>query len=425
MIKAIYKKREENMKHFFCFSLFIVNIFLCSISSQEFPYKALIIVPTADLVTEPLYLRYADVEKAYSFLPICWGPSSADKSICPRQHQALFNEHVNVVAIHGEEVCIEISNAFYQIKDTAEPQTTYWTLKKYTCPIDRLPEAIHHYLPPAIDYHNKNMQEANSNIITLTWPLYDATTKLRYSAGTRFVYDGMTDDGYFTYIYNHLLHTLHKIEIPKRYACMGTPIEPQICISHFVKLLQDWTRSSGFIPLVWGGISFAKRMTMEGFTLNYAHDEQSNKQAYWQLHEDIGPDSVHTGFDASGLVLRAAQICGIPYFFKNTPTAEQHIRHIAPDESLEEGDILYIPGGLLVVSDIAQNKMIGTFGYQFGFGKVIERSISDIFEDIDSYSELMKAYNIKCPLKLKNKQGKTITLVTTYAFLKLASLWQQ
>lgn len=395
-------------------------MFCCNFA-QEVPYKALIVVPVADLVCEPLSLKYGDIEEAYKTIPISWGPIYADKSICPRQHQALFNEQVTVVATQKDEVCIEITNAFSQINAVTEPQAArYWTLQKNIFPLDALPQDIQCCFPQPVNYCTKNMHEINNNVITLAWPFYDATTKLRYSVGTRFVYIDQTDDAYITYIYNPLLHALHKVMIPKRYALVGSHNQPEICISNFVKLLRDWARSAGFIPFVWGGVSFSKRVTMEGFELKYAQDAYGDQRAYWQLCEDDGP--IYTGFDASGLILRAAQICGIPYFFKNSAMVQEYASSSC--EQLQEGDLIIIPNGLLVVSDITNNKVIGAFGYQFGFGKVVERTLADVFEGINNYADLLYACQNQYSLKLKDKKGNIIGSTKNYWFLKLASLWQ-
>jgi len=62
----------------------------------------------------------------------------------------------------------------------------------------------------------------------------------------------------------------------------------------------------------------------------------------------------YSGFDASGLILRAAQIAGLPYFYKNSTTALANLHAVLPARLPKEGDILGAVGkGLIVVvSDI-------------------------------------------------------------------------
>jgi len=408
------------MRFFVVLTSFIA---LCSfVQVQHAVYKALVVVPVVDLVTEPLSLKHNNVEQAYNNIPVSWGPLHYNKSICSRQHQALFNEVVRVVETRGKEVCIEITNAFSETPRTRHPQRRYWTLKRNICPLHVIPQAIRHYIPEPIDYNNKDMYQANLHIITLRWPFYDSVTQQRYSAGARFVYGGSTGDEYITYIYDHVMHSMRKTMIPKRYVVVGVPVNTQIRITNFVKLLRAWAGAAGFIPFVWGGISFTKRNTMEGFLLKYANDAKGKRRAYWQLNQKNNPP--HNGFDASGLILRAAQICGIPYFFKNTTAAMCHVRHMVLSEVIQEGDLIWIPGGLFVVSDLSRSRLIGAIGYQHGFGKVVERSLSQIFEGISSYADFARAYKDQRPLAMKNSSGKTYNTVTQYAILKLASLWE-
>ncbi len=411
------------MQYIRFFIISISFIVLCSsVQIQHAVYKALIVVPITDLVTEPLSVKNNNVEQAYKDIPVSWGPLHYNKSICPRQHQALFNEIVRVIETREKEVCIEITNAFSETTRTKQPQELYWTLKKNICPLHVIPQAIQHYIPEPIDYNNNNIYQVNLHVITLNWPFYDSVTQQRYSAGTRFVYDGIAGDLYVTYIYDYMTHSMRKIMIPIRYAVIGAPENVQMRIANFVKLLRKWANVAGFIPFVWGGISFAKRNEMEGFLLKYVNDIKKQQRAYWQLNKKS--NSPHSGFDASGLILRAAQIYSIPYFFKNTTTAMHHIRHMKLSEVIQEGDLIWVPGGLFVVSNLLHNKLIGTIGYQHGFGKIVECSLSQIFKGINSYDDFARAYKDQRPLSMKNSSEKIYNTVTQYAILKLKSLFE-
>lgn len=397
--------------------LLISLLYVSTLYTQTESYEAVIVVPVADLVTEQLSLKYDDAEQAYAAIPVSWGPQLLDKLICPRQHQALYNEIVQVTETHEKEVCITLHNVISTATKNKQERIKFWTLKKNIAPLHTIPSVMQHYIPQPIDFRDPDLYQTNNNVITLTWPLHDTNTKKRYSAGTRFIGSTTVNNAYITYTYDHETSSLQKIIIPKRYACLGSPFSLQSRVTNFVKLLRDWTRSAGFIPLVWGGTSCAQRHTQEGFSLHYAKDFTGNKRAYWELHEKNS--SPHSGFDASGLILRAAQICGIPYFFNNSADAALSMQHIQQNETVNEGDILWMPGGLLIVSDIQNNKIISALGYQYGFGKVVELSLSDLIENVSTYNDLMQAYKNQKPLYVKDNSGNVIKHVTEYLLLKL------
>ena len=122
--------------------------------------------------------------------------------------------------------------------------------------------------------------------------------------------------------------------------------------------------------------------------------------------------------------MRAAQICGIPYAYKNTITAAKNLRKIDTFETVQEGDLLWVPGGLLVISDIAHNRILGVLGYQFGYGKIVELKLSQLFNDITTYEELLENYRAHKPLQTKKADGTLSRTIPTYKILKLKSVWE-
>ncbi len=59
-----------------------------------------------------------------------------------------------------------------------------------------------------------------------------------------------------------------------------------------------------------------------------------------------------SGFDCAGIISRAAQMCGIPYYFKNTYTLAHYLKSLSIDTHLQEGDLIWIPGHVMIVSDL-------------------------------------------------------------------------
>ena len=78
-----------------------------------------------------------------------------------------------------------------------------------------------------------------------------------------------------------------------------------------------------------------------------------NKQlTYWDRIGDF--EKPLAGFDCSGMILCAAQIAGLPYFFKNTDTLLGNLKPLRPTEELEAGDLVFYSGHVLVVSDLKE-----------------------------------------------------------------------
>jgi len=392
---------------------------------------AVCIVPVADLLTAPMatYRLNSDTKQAYKEIPLSWVET---KRVCPRDHQLLFNEIVNIIDENEDEYCLEIPQSFYETPTEEFPHFTYWTLKSNISKLtDLLPSALL-TIPLPISWAKQNIEDANQNVVTLKFPYYDATTNKTYSAGTRFssaharaqtrvivsLIDDPSGDKKTTRI------------ATSNCACHADESDLETYkpstekIHDFVNLLRAWAnRAEGYIPVVWGGCSFIHTYndaikiseqpttTLEGTTL-----------AYWaSTHQTAG---VHTGFDASALILRAAQICDMPYYYKNTLTAERHLQQLAPSDTLSEGDLIWIPGNLAVVSDVAENKVIALLGYWSGYGRVFETTVDKLFDSITTLDQLRQAALTKEKLTLVTLNDKTLD-ISTMKFLRMESIWEQ
>ncbi len=400
------------------------------------PQKAFIVVPIADLLTQPItsYNLAHTAQEAYQKIPISFGEAKKDIAICPRVHQALFNEVVMVHQEEGDEVEIAILNAFYTLprpsdytSDFSEkPQTRYWMLKKNIITFEqlKLQNVSTAYVPRPIECNTKNLTWCNRNTIALKMPFYDPVTKKTYSAGTRFVcVPSINRNCFTTFVYNDETHTFNATTIPV-HLCATPGIRTHAArIADFVSLLRSWMHTdNGFIPLVWGGCSFGQRCYNDHFNQKSVEQPSGDIYNYWSLPECT--TSPHSGFDASGFIVRAAQICGIPYFFKNSTTCAHHLKSIESPAQVREGDIIWVPGGLLVISNIKNNLIISSFGYQYGYGKVLEAPLEDVFEGIHTYDELINAYFNQEPIFTKKADGSISRTIESWKILRLASVWE-
>ena len=104
---------------------------LCFYTNIFSAQKAVIHVAIADLIGNPIGAIRPDdqAENAYNSIACC-GVQTNSSFSCPRLHQLLYNDIVEVIKIHNDEVCIRTTHAFYVTPSSSTPQTHYWTLKK-------------------------------------------------------------------------------------------------------------------------------------------------------------------------------------------------------------------------------------------------------------------------------------------------------
>ena len=195
---------------------------------------------------------------------------------------------------------------------------------------------------------------------------------------------------------------------------MSHNLSPSARRQQFVALVRSWAhQANGFIPYVWGGCSF----THTSWPHTFDEIETDNNQSYFALKNYL-----HTpkpGLDCSGLVYRAAQLVGIPYFCKNTFTIEHTLTRLQPGQQLREGDLIVVPGHVMIVSDIANNLLVEARSYHHGHGKVHEIELGKVFKDITSYTDLAAAYSSKAPLYRIDSNGKARDTFTQFALMQL------
>lgn len=211
-------------------------------------------MPIADLFGTPKPATRSEVPHAPD-------NPSIDEPACPRLHQLLFNERVEILECYEDTMLISIPQAFCTTRN--DPHLTqYWVNKNAIMPFDELrsqqlnPDNI---IPPAIHFAYPE-SVITPAIVTLSTPFTDTQTQQTFSAGTRFLKDSQTNE------HKHTIQvvaldaqkaqaiTLH---IPRTHCLTHErELSPDARIKQFVSLLKEWAHEdhNGFIPYVWGGV---------------------------------------------------------------------------------------------------------------------------------------------------------------------------
>jgi hypothetical protein len=369
-------------------------------------YAAVVTSPVADLIFQPMSELKDQYKKGFSYEQI---PVSGESIACPRAHQLRANDLVDVVEERDDEVRVFAPSFFYLRRDTIIPQHHYWMRKKDLMALQDIPICTPHQssIPEAIV-----VQKPIPYAVTLSKPWYDRTTKTQFSAGTRFASDGSDEKHHHIFVFNpHQKHYV-RTSCPLSYCLIpSSTLKEQR--KQMIDLARSWTTNKdGFIPYAWGGTSIGKRVN---YPRAHDHKIQRTDGTTPTYYEWPGRKSTpKTGIDCSGLILLAAQSVGIPYFCKNSYTAETTLRPVRSYDDLEIGDVIMFRGHVMLVADLERNTLIEARGYGDGYGKVHEIPLSEEFNGINTYEELIariasgepierldKERNVRDPLQIK------------------------
>lgn len=384
----------------------IFIIAFCSFYRNNAYQKAVTIVPVADLVGQSIG------KEKYNTIALFTHPVQ----FCPRMHQLIYNEVVTIVEEKGEEVCILLDSVFYEIAGNPSPQNTYWTLKKNILPLETIKKRGISLatIPNPIDFNNPQSLYDQS-IVSLALPFHDITNNRTYSAGTRFVKASSqsTKDKISVFAFDHSCTKSSIIHLPRSLCILSehqkTEREKK---SDFLRLLTIWAHQlNGFIPYVWGGCSFT--------SLAHAHHFVSNQIGQTHVYQPSTPmKHPYAGLDCAGLITRAAQLCGIPYFFKNTATLTNHLKEITRLHDVQEGDLIWFPGHVMVISSCKPAKIIEARAYGQGYGKIHELPLRDVFKGIDSLEKLFTHLEEKKALSRLARDGSIAHSVAKFKIVR-------
>lgn len=386
-------------------------------SNQNIKDKAVIIVPVADAVASPLSLLDANKPVYALYNSLSFSPDKGTNA-CPRLHQLIFNEVVTVKKVVGDEIQCEVANFFYY-DDRGACSRTFWIPKYSICMLSNIKSKLNSIPAPYCTQAQKRC--SHDLVITLAWPWYDIVTKKHYSAGTRFVHLPEKDmpNAYAVALINLSNFRPEVSFIPHGVAISSYPKNEQEGRKFLVQLIKQWI-AKGIVPYVWGGCSFVDYCSEDIFSHVFSVLYGENV-SYW-MRPNV-KKKPYTGFECSSLILRGAQICGMPYFFKNTATLSKCLRPLGVKEKLQNGDLIWYPGHVLIVSDIKNNRVIESVGYSIGYGKMHDVPLSKVFFGIKTYKELVNAYLSKKPIVRLNSKGTPAKTIENFVLFVLSSNW--
>ncbi len=385
---------------------------------------AVVVTPILDLGDSPS-LTIQSSGKAYDKFALDGGKKNPLTG-CPRMHQLIYHEIVKIQKKRGDLYEINVPNMFYVTPQSVTPRSdslvkkqhfiTFTELKRKKVDITKFPDPV--------SYDKKNESYDASNV-TLCMPYTEPHTKMTFSAGTRFKKvekdDEEQNEKISVYVFDKNVFSFITAEIPRNKLMLKPLRTVQDKIKAFVQLVRSWASlDSGFIPYVWGGSTFT-HVSNGSFTEVLATQEKT-PTSFFELSDF--PYYPRPGFDCSGLILRAAQICQIPYFFKNSTTIAQYLNELKND-SLQDGDLIVIPRHVMLVSSVKNNLLVEARSYTHGYGKVQELPLKKVFQGINTYDDLIKAYRNERSIFRLNSDNVIAEIIPQIKLVKIASTWDQ
>lgn len=365
---------------------------------------AVVKVPVADMLMNVASYYTSAVPRAlYKSLPLSCEPKGFP---CVRVHQMLFNELFFDATCLNAECTGKIPNAIYgynAIKN--QPINTYCSLTTSMIFLDELARKnLIKYIPAPCE-----MSKFFSKILVLVLPWKDAATGMQFSAGTRFV-RAMKHDRENLYAVRYInFDTMKPVSafIPKDRCVIVQDQSAQQKRTAMISMIRSWINHAAprIIPYVLGGSSYLAGVEN---TKPYLKEQSilGQKAAVYKRKETHKPC---WGLDCSELIWRAAQIVGIRYPWKSSLMVERFLKPLGAKQQVEVGDVIWVPGHVMLVSDVVHNKLIESVGYKSGFGKVHEIALKDRIQNCDSYAKLVRLMRAQRPIVFIGENGSTCT----------------
>ncbi|MBP9764773.1 hypothetical protein KBD08_00370 [Candidatus Babeliales bacterium] len=352
--------------------------------------------------TQQAVIKDPIVDMSVSFPAPKNPPASCENKSCFRAHQGLYNEIVHCIETHHHHVKIYYPHIKYHIDTTLPDQRhCFWVHKKHLAPLKKLDNDLIDVIP--------NPEYAKQPTVVLTYPWKG------FSVGTRFKHLPQHDTSAAFAIQKIDFHT-HAIQldfVPHSHGLSEQITDAQSTRKLFVTLvntLVDKVTLSGaqhVIPYIWGGSSYVEPYIDEVF---YNKDGCINR---------TGKSNPYSGYDCSEFIMRMAKIAGI-YFPWKTSTAIVHFcKDLKTNQTLEDGDIVWTQGHVMIISNIERNEIIEARGYPSGYGCVHRITLSECFDGINTFNDLLQRYYNKQTIQYKDKQGIVSEKTYNIKILKL------
>lgn len=380
--------------------LFLMFFFVTLSAFCTTDYNGFCSVPVADLLGGPIhdFFTIKSTKKAYKKLPYA---EKSNNFSSPRIAQLIFNQPVIIKEQRAEEIKVEIP--YLRYASTNGSHFTYWTLASN---ITRL----------------TNQNKIFTPLHTEKWFTLKQAVTLKgntYSAGTKFVCAKKQKYTITVYVYNSNTHKPEKIRIKKNLG-ITPPEHFEDKKQLFVSLCKEWANpKNGFIPYVFGGLSIDHPLQDDTYTTKKASFTKPKPSIFYtRPHEP----TIKTGIDCARMVLKAAEMSGLPLYAINTKELRKTLRPLKKDEPVEDGDIIIWKGHAAIISDAQNGLMIEARSYDSGYGKIHEIPYYKQLQGITTTQKLMEAHFNKLPLTRLNKDGSKSHLIYDLEILKLSTL---
>jgi len=334
-------------------------------------------------------------------------PASAvgTQGTCKRAYQGLLNEVVQCIEQKDDFVRIAFDGLIYGVNQANEPLNSFWISKKHLVALD----TVEPHTQGTATFPIPSYERHNGSTVVLTFPWNN------YSLGTRFVRVPSADSStaYGACLYNPEAKTTQYIQIPLSCGRIEQMQSPEQARTTFITIINSLFDRVSALPgqqvvaYAWGGASATRWYKDE--------DKHATADGKWVRSND--PQTPYSGYDCSSLPFRIAQASGIEYPFKTTGMLSKYGTTLAPHDTLQAGDLLWIPGHVLIISNLNKNELIEMRGYDAGFGKLDRTTLGQRFQNIVTYADLLQAYHTQQPLIARTKE--VTTQITDYKLIKL------
>lgn len=385
---------------------------------------------------------------------------SPDTKKCFRAHQGLFNDKLTVVSEKGDFVSVVYpNNSIVYGYDEKEKKFSevFWIYKNYIAKIkDVKNSGILNAIPGYFDEKTDGKE-----LVTLIWPFKSIMGKT-FSLGTKFVREKEKDkfdeqNNLIEYAIlvpdydNQKLYTdyVKKEDVVLSSADFSDKYDKKSSYNSnffdnkndldnknnnerekgkdrdfllkrlaFVKVVNnlidriDKNFNGNVIPYVWGGSSFTNLYDENKF-------EQKKDESGSDWQRDGKLEKIYNGYDCSEFVMRMAKVAGLNFPYKITSMIEKFKTGLEKTDKVQDGDLVWVPGHIMIVGSVENNELIESRGYGSGFGCVHRIKLKDIFNGIETYEQLKQVYDDKKPLELIDKFGKVQKKYDSFKILSL------
>jgi hypothetical protein len=318
-----------------------------------------------------------------------------------RAYQGLYNQTVEIIGQIPGCTRVKVPGVRYSLRND-KFDNSFCAKEKDLLRYTLLAESLRSHIP--------DKQYGKKPTIVLTYPWKN------FSIGTRFVHQPEQDlhNGFAVSYFDFKNKRLVSDVVPYQNGIQEKHKDSQEQRKLMVKLITDLVdrvarQDDGrqTIAYVWGGSS-----------CNTLYEDKNFYQSD-AGYEREGQNEPYSGFDCSSLIMKMAQIAGMNFPWKTSGVMEQALPALQKDEQIENGDLIWFAGHVMMITDVEKNELIQSRGYASGYGSVYKAKLPDVFADINTLDDLRKAYQAHQSLMMKDRNGKDYKKIESFKILKI------